>query len=169
MTRGRPAPDSTQRQPGRGAYLHADAGCIDRALKRGNLGRALRIRWNPSHTTALRQSLSMLLASTTATDPERGGTRDGDPRRAARPATAVGKGTGPKELLQRMQLDTSVEVPTCGPGDISAADGVHEPRGARGSHETNGLTRPAPPIVDECQPVPRPHQGRGNVPTRGQR
>ena len=34
--------DRGGREPGRGAYLHADAGCIQLAERRGSLGRALR-------------------------------------------------------------------------------------------------------------------------------
>ncbi len=33
--------DRKQRLPGRGAYVHADPGCAERAVKRGGLARAL--------------------------------------------------------------------------------------------------------------------------------
>lgn len=35
-------PDRTGRAPGRGAYVHRDEGCIDAAVRRGALARALR-------------------------------------------------------------------------------------------------------------------------------
>lgn len=34
--------DPRRRQPGRGAYLHPDQGCIDQAVRRRAFGRALR-------------------------------------------------------------------------------------------------------------------------------
>ena len=39
---GRVAVDVRQREPGRGAYLHPRPECLEQALKRRNLGRALR-------------------------------------------------------------------------------------------------------------------------------
>jgi uncharacterized protein len=36
------AADPTGRAPGRGAYVHRDAVCVEAAVKRGALGRALR-------------------------------------------------------------------------------------------------------------------------------
>jgi predicted RNA-binding protein YlxR (DUF448 family) len=39
---GTVAVDTTQKAPGRGAYLHADRGCIELAHKRRSLERALR-------------------------------------------------------------------------------------------------------------------------------
>ncbi|HEX2424594.1 MAG TPA: YlxR family protein [Actinomycetota bacterium] len=36
------AADPTGRAPGRGAYVHPEAGCIDAAVRRGALARALR-------------------------------------------------------------------------------------------------------------------------------
>ncbi len=36
-------PDLGQVRPGRGAYLHSGAGCLELALKRRALGRALRV------------------------------------------------------------------------------------------------------------------------------
>ncbi|HEY3263644.1 MAG TPA: YlxR family protein [Actinomycetota bacterium] len=35
-------PDPAGREPGRGAYLHRDVGCIEAAVRRGTLARALR-------------------------------------------------------------------------------------------------------------------------------
>lgn len=34
--------DRRRRQPGRGAYLHRDQGCVDQAVRRRAFGRALR-------------------------------------------------------------------------------------------------------------------------------
>ncbi|MGZ4115587.1 MAG: YlxR family protein [Actinomycetota bacterium] len=36
------AADPTGRAPGRGAYVHPDTGCVDAAVRRGALARALR-------------------------------------------------------------------------------------------------------------------------------
>jgi uncharacterized protein len=36
-------PDPAGRQPGRGAYVHRDVGCIEIAVRRGTLARALRV------------------------------------------------------------------------------------------------------------------------------
>ena len=41
MTSG-PTLDPRQSLPGRGAYVHHDAACLELAIKRGGLGRALR-------------------------------------------------------------------------------------------------------------------------------
>jgi predicted RNA-binding protein YlxR (DUF448 family) len=41
--RGEVVVDSRQREPGRGAYLHPGPGCLDQALRRRAIGRALRI------------------------------------------------------------------------------------------------------------------------------
>ncbi len=35
--------DPLQREPGRGAYLHRDPGCLDDAIRRRAAGRALRV------------------------------------------------------------------------------------------------------------------------------
>jgi predicted RNA-binding protein YlxR (DUF448 family) len=40
---GEPAPDPHGRAPGRGAYVHRREACVDQALRRGALARALRI------------------------------------------------------------------------------------------------------------------------------
>ena len=39
---GEPAVDEAGRMPGRGAYLCPDSGCVETALKKGSLARALR-------------------------------------------------------------------------------------------------------------------------------
>src|SRR5436853_168400 len=39
---GRVVPDPERARPGRGAYLHPDAECLERALRRGGFHRALR-------------------------------------------------------------------------------------------------------------------------------
>ena len=46
-------PASRSRQPGRGAYLHPTAACLDRAQRRRAFARALRVR-GPLDITALR-------------------------------------------------------------------------------------------------------------------
>jgi uncharacterized protein len=38
------AVDRRQRMPGRGAYVHADVTCIERAIGRGGLARTLRCK-----------------------------------------------------------------------------------------------------------------------------
>jgi uncharacterized protein len=40
---GRAAVDAAAREPGRGAWLHPGSACVDRALQRKAIGRALRI------------------------------------------------------------------------------------------------------------------------------
>jgi uncharacterized protein len=40
--RGHVVPDPEQRRPGRGAYLHPDPACVERAVRRRALPRALR-------------------------------------------------------------------------------------------------------------------------------
>ena len=40
---GGPVVDVDQREPGRGAYLHRDVECLERAVRRRSMGRALRI------------------------------------------------------------------------------------------------------------------------------
>lgn len=51
----RPEVDLRRRLPGRGAYVHCNPACVERATRKGRLGRALRIALHPSHTSALRQ------------------------------------------------------------------------------------------------------------------
>ena len=38
-----PVVDVAQREPGRGVYLHRDVECLERAVRRRSMGRALRI------------------------------------------------------------------------------------------------------------------------------
>jgi len=40
---GGPVVDVAQREPGRGVYLHRDVECLERAVRRRSMGRALRI------------------------------------------------------------------------------------------------------------------------------
>ncbi|MCW2812534.1 MAG: hypothetical protein JWP61_2992 [Friedmanniella sp.] len=40
---GAVVPDPRQRHPGRGAYLHGGSGCLELAVKRRSLGRALKV------------------------------------------------------------------------------------------------------------------------------
>ncbi len=47
--------DVRQREPGRGVYLHPETGCLEQAIKKRALGRALRSdRIGPDQTAALR-------------------------------------------------------------------------------------------------------------------
>ncbi|MGH3339377.1 MAG: YlxR family protein [Propionibacteriaceae bacterium] len=53
--------DIRQVLPGRGAYLHPRPGCLEQALKRRNLGRALRSEIDGQQTAVkIRQFLSAL-------------------------------------------------------------------------------------------------------------
>jgi len=55
---GAALPDPTGRAPGRGAYLHRDAGCIDTARRRRSLERALRATVPESTWETVRRSAS---------------------------------------------------------------------------------------------------------------
>jgi uncharacterized protein len=46
--------DPSARAAGRGAYVHASAACVDRALRHGALGRALRTSIAPDEARKLR-------------------------------------------------------------------------------------------------------------------
>jgi len=49
--------DPTGSAPGRGAYVHRDAGCVDLALTKGSLGRALRTGLGPEEAARLRRDI----------------------------------------------------------------------------------------------------------------
>jgi uncharacterized protein len=49
--------DRRQRLPGRGAYVHRDADCIERAVRRGGLARTLRVAPPTALLEALREGL----------------------------------------------------------------------------------------------------------------
>jgi uncharacterized protein len=49
--------DPTGKASGRGAYVHRDGGCIEAALKRGGLARALRTGLSPEEVGNLRSAL----------------------------------------------------------------------------------------------------------------
>ena len=51
-------PDERGRMPGRGAYVHRDAACLDAALRRGGLARALRVDVGQDAASRLRELLS---------------------------------------------------------------------------------------------------------------
>ncbi|WP_152362457.1 YlxR family protein [Microlunatus speluncae] len=54
--------DLRQRSPGRGAYLHRELGCLDQAIKKRALGRALRADGiGPDQQAALRTAFEALL------------------------------------------------------------------------------------------------------------
>lgn len=60
---GAVAVDPTGTAPGRGAYVHPAPGCIDRALRRGALPRALRAGLDREGAVRLRTDLERLQAS----------------------------------------------------------------------------------------------------------
>lgn len=144
VSRGRPILDLRQREPGRGAYVHPRLACVQRALARGNLGRALRTPVDPSHTTALRQSLTAMLASATPGGAPPGGAR---PERGGRPQPPAEPGTCSQESPQRTKPSTSAERMSRTTTEISSANSSAAPT----DREMNGLTRPAPPFVDETR------------------
>jgi len=49
--------DPTGTAPGRGAYLHRDPACLDAAVKRGSLARALRTVLEPGEVGTLRADI----------------------------------------------------------------------------------------------------------------
>lgn len=59
---GRAVPDPRRRLPGRGAYVHfaqsagEPAQCVERAVRRGGLARALRVEMLESDIAALREA-----------------------------------------------------------------------------------------------------------------
>jgi predicted RNA-binding protein YlxR (DUF448 family) len=52
------AVDQTGRAAGRGAYLHPDQACLQRAARAGSLARALRTSLDPAETARLMQDVS---------------------------------------------------------------------------------------------------------------
>jgi hypothetical protein len=50
--------------PGRGAYVHRDASCVDAALTHGSVGRALRTGLTPEAAARLRNDLTQLIGAT---------------------------------------------------------------------------------------------------------
>ncbi|MGH7877053.1 MAG: YlxR family protein, partial [Candidatus Dormibacteraceae bacterium] len=52
--------DSLRRLPGRGAYLHARSECVEQALQRRSLGRALKTRLGPAADGVVRAALARL-------------------------------------------------------------------------------------------------------------
>jgi predicted RNA-binding protein YlxR (DUF448 family) len=59
-----PCADPTQTAPGRGGYLHRDPGCLDQAIKRRSLSRALRLGdgGQAVDPMALRQAVEPLIS-----------------------------------------------------------------------------------------------------------
>jgi predicted RNA-binding protein YlxR (DUF448 family) len=49
--------DPSAQAPGRGAYVHPSPACVDRALRHGALGRALRTNIAPDEARKLRGSI----------------------------------------------------------------------------------------------------------------
>ncbi len=50
--------DLRQRMPGRGAYVHRDADCIERAVRRGGMARTLRTKVDPAVAGTLLEALA---------------------------------------------------------------------------------------------------------------
>ena len=51
---GQVLPDPTGKKPGRGAYLCPSPQCWDQAVKRGRLGRSLKVKLSPEDVDSLR-------------------------------------------------------------------------------------------------------------------
>jgi uncharacterized protein len=49
--------DPTGRAPGRGAYLHPDAGCVDAGFRRSGLAKALRTPLGSPEAASLRRNI----------------------------------------------------------------------------------------------------------------
>lgn len=143
---GRIALDPGARRPGRGAYVHRRQDCVERALGKGNLARALRTRVDSAHTTALRQSFSTLLAPTTSGNlcapgtPAEPGILIPPPEDLSTCPTAsmlpVEQRTEPSSTAERMPRPNS-ENTSANPSPVAC------------DRASNVLTRPAPPFVDE--------------------
>jgi uncharacterized protein len=58
---GRAAVDAAARAPGRGAWLHRSSACVDKALQRTAIGRALRIA--DLDASGLREELHLITES----------------------------------------------------------------------------------------------------------
>lgn len=61
--RGDVQADPSGSSPGRGAYVHPEDACIDRALDRGGLARALRVGLAPEGAARLRIDLERLMGA----------------------------------------------------------------------------------------------------------
>jgi predicted RNA-binding protein YlxR (DUF448 family) len=55
--------DPTGSAPGRGAYVHRDAACAERAISRGALARALRVGLGPEEAARLGRDIGRELAT----------------------------------------------------------------------------------------------------------
>jgi uncharacterized protein len=55
--------DPSGSAPGRGAYMHLDAGCIDAAMRSGAFGRALRTGLTADAAARLRTGLERLMGA----------------------------------------------------------------------------------------------------------
>lgn len=60
---GRLELDLERRRSGRGAYIHGDKACLERAIKRGLFSRALRTRLDPVSSAELRERVVSVLES----------------------------------------------------------------------------------------------------------
>jgi predicted RNA-binding protein YlxR (DUF448 family) len=59
---GIPRIDPTGRAPGRGAYVHPSRDCLDQALRRGALFRALRVASDPRWAASLVEAFEPVIA-----------------------------------------------------------------------------------------------------------
>jgi predicted RNA-binding protein YlxR (DUF448 family) len=59
----RAIPDPRRRAPGRGAYVHRDRACVDRAIRRGALARALRAPRDAELTAGLAETLAAQISA----------------------------------------------------------------------------------------------------------
>lgn len=66
-TDGRLALDPRRRLPGRGAYVHRQVACVQRATKRGSVFRALRVAVEHAQKTALHNQIASFLATESTT------------------------------------------------------------------------------------------------------
>lgn len=71
-------PDAAARRPGRGAWVHHDPACLERALKRRAFGRALRVD-GPLEPSALREHVGATGTGPPSTSNGSGSTPDGHP------------------------------------------------------------------------------------------
>jgi predicted RNA-binding protein YlxR (DUF448 family) len=135
--------DVRARRPGRGAYVHLRPDCVERALDKGNLGRALRTRVDRAHTTALRQSLFALLAPSSP----------GNLPPSGESAQSAIQSSNPAADLSTCSPASTQRTPSTSPPERMSRPNSENPSmnpAPVGSDRANiELTRPAPPFVDE--------------------
>ena len=149
MAGGRLDVDVHARRPGRGAYVHLRPDCVERALDKGNLGRALRTRVDRSHTTALRHSLFALLAPSSPGNLPPSG-------ESAEPGAAIQsaiQSSNPAADLSTCSPVSTQRTPSTSPSERMSRPNSENPSmnpaPVASDRATTELTRPAPPFVDE--------------------